>query len=52
VSSGRRKLVADGGEDEELRAIIERFCREEARHEQFLLDEYAKRRDLFARDAP
>lgn len=35
-------------DDDELRSIITEFRREEARHEQVLLEEYAKMRAVFA----
>lgn len=38
-------------DDQELRTLVEGFYGEEVKHEQFLLEEYARRRDEFGEDA-
>ena len=40
--------LAATADDDELKTVIEQFGREESRHEQFLVDEYAKMRAEFA----
>lgn len=48
AAQGMYATLAATADSDELRSVIEQFGLEESRHEQFLVDEYAKMRAEFA----